>query len=376
MEISQFSTDYDELIGTIYQGPLEAVPFQSFMEMFRKAMKSLSVSLVLRPPTHEDTGVLLNQGGSVEWENAYKDQFFALDPFVDLPEGNVVVLQEFMPEEELLKSPYYKQYMKPAGVFYLMGVDTSEPNGLQARLRISRTRDDRKFSDVEKALCARIVPHLHRAIQIHSRLTNIESERNIYAGAVEQLSMGTIILDENGKILRTNQLASDLINDKSAIKDIDGNLHLSNRDETNKLRELIEEVQNDHTENHPFTMAKALRIENPITGQTLGLLVRAVPAMEWSEGVETPSIAIFISDPEQNSIAPLQIVQQLFGFTRAEASLATLLAKGLALDEASAELGITRNTARAQLRSVFSKAGVTRQADLVRLILKSVASLG
>ncbi|MNG23881.1 hypothetical protein D3C84_1085400 [compost metagenome] len=53
-----------------------------------------------------------------------------------------------------------------------------------------------------------------------------------------------------------------------------------------------------------------------------------------------------------------------------------LLANGLTLDEASEELGISRNTARAHLRSTFSKTGVTRQTMLVRLILRSVATLG
>ena len=39
-------------------------------------------------------------------------------------------------------------------------------------------------------------------------------------------------------------------------------------------------------------------------------------------------------------------------------------------DEAAAELNIRKNTARAHLRSIFSKTGVTRQTMLVRLLLK------
>jgi DNA-binding CsgD family transcriptional regulator len=47
----------------------------------------------------------------------------------------------------------------------------------------------------------------------------------------------------------------------------------------------------------------------------------------------------------------------------------------LNLDEVAAALGMSRNTARAHLRSVFTKTGISRQSALVRLILKSVASL-
>ncbi|MNN15611.1 Bacterial regulatory protein, luxR family [compost metagenome] len=87
-------------------------------------------------------------------------------------------------------------------------------------------------------------------------------------------------------------------------------------------------------------------------------------------------MAIFIGDPEQESRAPQEIVRALFDLTPSEAQLTLLLANGLTLDEASDELGISRNTARAHLRSTFSKTGVTRQTMLVRLILRSVATLG
>jgi len=53
-----------------------------------------------------------------------------------------------------------------------------------------------------------------------------------------------------------------------------------------------------------------------------------------------------------------------------------LLAKGNTLDEAADKLGVRRNTARTHLRSIFGKTGVTRQTMLVRMLLKSVISLG
>ena len=60
---------------------------------------------------------------------------------------------------------------------------------------------------------------------------------------------------------------------------------------------------------------------------------------------------------------------------QAEAVLALKLARGLSLAEISATQNISQHTSRAQLKSVFAKTGVSRQAELVRLVLKSVASL-
>lgn len=69
-------------------------------------------------------------------------------------------------------------------------------------------------------------------------------------------------------------------------------------------------------------------------------------------------------------------MRKLFDLTPAETSLAILLTNGLTLEEAAEELGISKNTARAHLRSIFSKTGVTRQATLVRILLGSVVPLG
>jgi DNA-binding CsgD family transcriptional regulator len=70
------------------------------------------------------------------------------------------------------------------------------------------------------------------------------------------------------------------------------------------------------------------------------------------------------------------MLSQLFGLTRAEAALATQLSRGLQLQDAADALNISPHTARTQLKAIFAKTGVSRQAELVRLLVKSVAALG
>jgi DNA-binding CsgD family transcriptional regulator len=74
--------------------------------------------------------------------------------------------------------------------------------------------------------------------------------------------------------------------------------------------------------------------------------------------------------------ASQQTLEALFGLTPAEARLAIRLSRGASLAAVADSHNISQHTARAQLKSVFAKTGVSRQAELVRLVLKSVASLG
>jgi DNA-binding CsgD family transcriptional regulator/PAS domain-containing protein len=376
MTVYKISQQLDQLIRAIYEGPLEDKPWWTFLNLFRTAVAGNYATLVLRPPREGDSGLVLNAVVvSPEVYDSYNSTYFSLDPFVDLPADTVVTLQEFMPREDLLETEYYQQYMAPIDVFHNMGVDMSGPEGLNARLRVTRPESADDFSDAEKALCKLILPHLQQSIALHSRIKRTESEREFYAGAIDQLAMGIIILDENTHILRTNKVADKLLASHPGLLIKDGQLQVGGRSENRNFRALVEQVFSAHRHSEPG-FVKAFRVGQVDSLTGLGLLIRPLPIVDSSAAQKNPSVAIFIGDQEQRRVAPNAVLGELFGFTPAESSLALLLSNGLTLDEASNELGVTRNTAKSHLSSVFSKTGLTRQTKLVQLILKSVASFG
>ena len=91
---------------------------------------------------------------------------------------------------------------------------------------------------------------------------------------------------------------------------------------------------------------------------------------------DRPCAAVFVRDSDSQAKPPVRLAQELFQLTAAETMLAIKLANGLSLEEAAEALNIRRNTARAHLRSIFSKTGVRRQTELVRIFLNSVVLLG
>lgn len=368
-------TEFSELVGSIYQGPLESEPWQSFLSLLTEKMDAVCTTLVLKPPSSRDRGVLRIVGGSVmESIHQYQESLFALDPFVNLPACEVKSLLELISEEEWLESELYRVCMEPAGLYDSLGIDMTVPGEMDAGLRITRNREVPRFNEQDKALVRAIVPHLERAIRLHVRMNKMESERALYAGAVEQLSLATILIDENGSVLSMNRMAEQMLEREPELSLSDGHLHLGSNEATAELQRMISTIL-EHQQQGGAAIAEAMSIPRAEGFADLGLIARPVPANEWSEGRSVPTVALFISDPEFGAEAPVQVITRLFGFTPTEAQLSLLLSDGLSLDEASEALGISRNTARTHLRSVFSKTGVSRQTLLVRLILKSVAQL-
>jgi DNA-binding CsgD family transcriptional regulator len=372
----------DNLIDSIYEGAMQTKPWQAFMPLFRQLLDADGVSLILRPPAKDDRGLILNSRrnqdksklATDEWPvTSYKEHFFALDPFINLPISKVVSIDELVPAAQLLESEYYINYLEPAGIRYILGGDVKEPTGLLASIRVMRGPEENAFSDREVALFSRVLPHINRAIQIHARLGRTESERDLYAGAVNQLAVSTIILDEKGLVLNTNKAGEELLKEKDGISLFEQHIQLATREKTNTFKELVQKVLTANE--HSAQLVEAIRIQRPSGKADLAAILRPVPLSQWAEGQQHPSLAVFISNPEQQNIASREILASLFGFSKAESALAVELAKGLTLADASEQLNISQHTARAQLKAIFAKADVSRQAELIRLMLKSVASL-
>ena len=217
-----------------------------------------------------------------------------------------------------MASDYYEHYLESAGLFRILGLDTVEPGGMLARLRFSRRRNEPRFSADERNLLARIAPHLRLSIQLYATLSRTVSERNLYAGAVEQLAVATIVLDEQGRILSTNTIARALLDEGNGLSVRGQHLVIDNRDKNRELQTALETIIKAQHRGET-SVVRALRVPRSGGHSQLGLVLRPVPVPEWGEGQSSPCVAVFISDPELNETASQGTLGQLFDLTPAEA---------------------------------------------------------
>ena len=74
-------------------------------------------------------------------------------------------------------------------------------------------------------------------------------------------------------------------------------------------------------------------------------------------------------------MVPPDLVASALGLTRAESQVAVWLAEGRSVREMAEATGHTRDAVYWHLKQIYQKLPVSRQADLVRLVL-SLADLG
>jgi DNA-binding NarL/FixJ family response regulator len=186
------------------------------------------------------------------------------------------------------------------------------------------------------------------------------SGHSIGEAALDRLPVGVLVVDGANHILFMNRRGAALCAEE------DGLLLGSGRQcraaataETAALHAAVAEALRNGT-------TTALSVARPSMKRPYSVLIS--PLTETG-AQDTPSAALYVSDPDDLPLVPPDQLGRLLDLTPAEARIAHSLALGHSLDEAAAASGVTVSTARTYLKQVFVKTGTARQAELVKLVL-------
>ena len=184
--------------------------------------------------------------------------------------------------------------------------------------------------------------------------------------------LGIMLVDPHGQVLVLNRAARQILAANRGLSLRSGTLYASTPLATCRLRGLLQRAAAGCAEPGSEAVGK-LSLAGPPQQRPLHL---AVVGLDGCEPRAHGALALVLLTYLERPIPPLnEVLQQIYGLTPAEARLASALAGGHALDDTAHRLGISRHTARSQLKQVFAKTGVRRQSELVFLLARGPASL-
>jgi DNA-binding CsgD family transcriptional regulator/PAS domain-containing protein len=371
--------EYERLIGNMYDSAMDTRCMTDSLRQVRTLFKANFVTLILRvqdepllSPMMVAGDIELGEGGINHYAYYAKSTLFD-----NLPTDTVFTVDELMSEAEWVSSSFYLLFCQPHNCYQMLGADIRMPDGCTVRFRINRPRDQARFSTVERTMCAMLLPHLRRSLHMHSLLDRSESLGNLYSQTISRMAVATVVLDENGSVVQLNSVAREILASKDGLKVVGGRLEATYPSDNRELLRLVRNAfQRARQGGAGLQVAEATSISRPSGKVSLGVVVELIPSQELVEGKGKPTVVVYVRDAVSKSLMSNVVTSQLYNLTPAETALALELANGLSLEEASETLNIRRNTARAHLRSIFSKTGVRRQTELVRIMLNSVVALG
>ena len=375
MPVDLSAERFGELLDLIYEAALQPEGWAAALSAIRESFDANYVSLIVRPGSGDDLGLIVSAAGEERTIDTHNPPL-QMSPFHGLPPDRLVTVDDILTETDWRSLAYYRDWCAPHDVFHVMAVDIQTRDGGVYGFRITRGEDGERFSAVDRARCQVILPHLRRALNLHLEVNQDRKVNQLYSQAMAQLMVGAIVLDEHGRVLECNPMAKAIVqmNDGLTIKD--GQLEASYAADNRRLQRLVRDVVDGAGKPSKLRPIEAISISRPSGKVSWGLVVQSITPDAWTEGKHRPSAAVFLRDSDSKAMPPVKLAQELFQLIGAETMLAIQLANGLSLEEAAEALNIKRNTARAHLRSIFSKTGVRRQTELVRIFLNSVVLLG
>lgn len=193
------------------------------------------------------------------------------------------------------------------------------------------------------------------AQQFASLLTNMAQRRHIanLEAAADRLSVGMVVIDDRRTIAFMNACARSRLADRGAQDRFDDTL-----------------VRLRASDSADAMQSRVFRGGSCDGSQEQRLLLMTLVPLEGSAAGadEGPCSLVLLTEPDwRPPIEDLIAFGAVYGLTPVESELAAKLAHCEPISDAAAKLNISVNTARAYLKSIFTKTQVHRQQDLVRL---------
>jgi len=362
------------LIDAVYDAALDAWRWPDTLAQLAAAAGANVADLVIAESSHNAPTVFSAGMDPVAIE-AYQKYYNRLDPIrraiAQKPAGTIATDRDIVSKDWLTSTEFYNDWVRPQD-FYDCTMLTLFRDATRARV-ICLAAPERAdaFSARSSELLGQLVPHLERAARVTLKMAELDALRHGGLAALDCLSEGVILVNPHAQALFANRAAEAIFARADGIGVDASGLCAASSAQTTALRRLI--AMSTSREDSAGT-GGSLLLERPSGRRPLSVTI--VPMHRETEwGFPAPPIAIvFVVDPERKGAPSEARLRALFGMTRAEATVASLISKGSGVKAAARQLGIAPSTARTHLHRVFDKTGTTRQAELAHLV-NHIASL-
>ena len=362
----------DQLIGGIYEAAVEPTLWPSVLERMCDAVGRASAFVITTHDFVDPVDVWL-----ARFDPSCVDRRFrkyarpegnpGVRAYTTIPPLRVLPRTVFLSDRQFLDHPCAQDVIGCQGLFHSCIATLERDADLLSSFAVLRPKAAGDFETAEIDLLQRLVPHLARAQRVHRQTAAARLHRRQSERALDALDFGLILLAGDRRILFANQVATRLLQASDGLGQHQGRL----RSCTNPaLATLLANATGPHGPRVAGAACLSRR------GGRRPLQIWAIPLPR--ERIATvhleprADIALMLIDPERQPQIRPALFRTLYGLTEAEARLACGLLAGQRLEDYGAQAGITINTARTQLKSVFAKTGTDRQAELVRLLAWSM----
>ena len=282
-----------------------------------------------------------------------------------LSDSRLVHVTELYTAEELQTSPTYNEIMARGSAQDGLNVRLDGPDGSHITWAINDPVTRGGWEDSQLAMLKGLLPHIRQFIRVRQALAKVEAHGMSSTDLLDNPRIGVIHLDWRGQIMEANDRARYILRHGDGITDRDGILRARLPEEQPRLERLIAGALAPAG----VAVSRSMLIRRSTVLPPFVMHVTPVGVRQPDYGAARIAALVLIVEPGQPARLDSLLVAGTLGLTSAESQIAVWLAEGLTVREIAVALGRQYHTIRWHLRQIYRKLGLTRQADLVRLVL-------
>lgn len=357
------------LASRAYECVEEPERWQIFLEQYAAAVGAASAILISHDTDQHVTKVVAAVDVDLPFQRRYGSEYANRDPYLkrvlaQAHLGVVIPGHAVCPEEELERTEYYQEYLRPQNIFHSLGALFPAGGGL-VNIGATRARGQERFGDLEAQAAQQLIPHVQRSLDL-SRKLRVADRSIAAADALYRLELPLVVFDRQGTALFANAAAEELFRQQDGLQLRNGKLRAERSAESAALDYLLTSALVAAERGSPAAEA-GVRVTRKSMRRSYAVSVYPMPGRS-AAGAAARAIAL-IADLDSAAKSEPQRLASLFGLTPAEARVAQQVCSGQTLKEASDTLHVSIETVRTHIKRAMSKTGVRRQAELVRLLL-------
>lgn len=255
------------------------------------------------------------------------------------------------------KSPFYQEFLAADNLTDYAGVRVGRGDNVW-NLSLQRSPREGPYSKDELRSLARLSQMLDSIVKVSSALGFAKGEAVLDAFQFSETC--GFLLNRKGEVVRVNPAAEELLGVDLQITN--KRVRLRNAHETELLDRSIRALfwEADAPVVPPVVLSKE-------SGGKLVVYPMRLPGLADSP-LSAFHVILVVSDTDAQRSHSAATLRTVFNLTAAEARLATAMGNGRDVEAYAGSVGVSKETVRNQLKSIFLKTNTGRQAELVALL--------
>jgi DNA-binding CsgD family transcriptional regulator len=362
------------VIDTLYEGVLDDEAWGRGLTGIADLVSASGLLLMSCNPTSCEVVRFEAPGLDPTGMRDYQEHWIQQDPrFIAglaRPPGEAQVDDMLVSRAVMRRSAVYNEFLRPMDVPFCIASWVIRTPSHGVTLCIEGTRRHGPFSEDERGRIAVLLPHLRRVLNIKDRLAKAGTRAENLLEAMDRLPFGVLMLSNDLTVVEASASARATLATGDCVYAQGGRLGFRRTTDAQAFARTLAAEPTDPAGSEGVVVVRRLTQPGDVTLLTMPL--EAAPD-EWTRPRARYLVLVFdsVRTPPPSQV----LLQRTYGLTASEARLAASLAIGLSLTEIAEQRGLSVQTLRSQLKSVFGKTGIHAQTQLVRLILTGPAGV-